>query len=363
MASEVELLVNGTVYSGWTDVTVRRSIEAVAGSYRLELTDRWPGQSEPWPLLPSDQCTVRDGDDTLISGYIDTIDGTLAGDDHSLGVSGRDRTADLVDSSADMTPGEWSGLTLLQVAQKIAEPYGITVRAEVDVGQPFSVFKLQPSETGFEAIEQAARQRGLLLVSDSEGNLVITRPGNRRTADALIQGENVLRARASASHQDRYARYVCLGQRPGDDNTFGEQAAGVRAEARDSAIGNRERTLVVIAEKGVSPAAAKNRAEWEAATRAARAATLSVIVQGWRQSDGSLWTPNRLVPVDIPALRAQGDLLISQVTYRYGQQGQLVELALARADAYKPQPVVGDPSIYGATAGGSETNWAEVFNE
>lgn len=362
MSVDVELLVDGSAYAGWTAVTVRRSIEAVAASYRLELTDRWPGETEPWPLRPSDECQVRESGDTLITGYIDSVNGTLAASEHTLAVRGRDRTADLVDSSAEVSPGEWSGLDLLQVARKIVSPYGIAVRAEVDVGEPFPVFKTQPGETGFEALEQAARQRGLLLVSDREGALVITRPGNQRAIDGLVQGQNVLRARASASHEQRYARYIVLGSRPGSDNTQREQAAGVRGEATDAVLSGRERTLVVIAEKGVSPAAAKNRAEWEATTRAARAATLRVTVQGWRQSDGSLWAPNRIVPVDVPALRAQGDMLISQVTYRLDQNGSRAQLALARADAYKPKPVVENEApeeLYGAATSLDEvdTNW------
>lgn len=362
MPDDVALLVAGSEYSGWTSVSITRSIETASASYDLELTDRWGGPASAWPIGPSDECRVRIGSDTLVRGYIDRISGSLAGNQHALRVRGRDRTADLIDSSAEIEPGEWSGLDLLQIARKIAAPYGIDVLAEAPVGDAFGVFKLQPGETGWDAIERGARQRGLLVVSDREGRLILTRPGEQRASDQLTEGGNVLQARSRATHDERYARYVVLGSRPGSDNVQREQASAIRGEARDAGLGDRNRTLTIIAEQAVSPAAAQERAQWEATTRAARAAGLRITVQGWRQADGRLWLPNLVTPVTVPTLRAEGDMLITSVVYHLDNRGARADLSLSRVDAFQPKPVVAENDggdLYGALPGTGEldTNW------
>lgn len=361
MKNDVELLVDGTRYGGWTRATVKRSIDTVSASFRLELTEHDPETGEPWRFDPSDRCEVTVAGETLVNGYIDAVEGMISSDAHSLSITGRDRTADLIDSSAEVDPGEWSDVTLTQLARKLVAPYDLDVTARVDAGEPFSVFKVEPSESAFEALERAARQRGVLLNADRDGDLVITRPGNQRATDALVQGENVLEARAGASHEERFSRYVCLGQRPGDDNITGEQTTGIRGEARDRAADDRNRVLVVIAEQAASPASAKQRAEWEAATRAARSATLEVTVQGWRQSDGALWREGLTVPVRLPKLRVEGDLIVAQATFRLDDRGRRTQLSLARPDAYAPKPVIDnddEADLYGAAqAGEYETNW------
>lgn len=357
MADGVALTLGGIRYRGWTTVRITRSIEAAAASFQLQLTDRWPGQGNRVPVKPSDACTVDAGGDQLVNGYVDNVRRQIEDGGHTISVRGRDRTADLVDSSAD-GPGEYRGLTLLQVARKIAEPHGISVRADAPVGDPFDTFKVQPGETGFDALESAARQRGLLLMSDTDGSLVFSRPGNERTGSALIEGRNILAGSSTLSHQDRYYRYIVRGQQPGSDNVQRTSVTEPEGKARDAALSNRSRLLLVVAEKAATPASAKQRAQWEAATRAARSVEVRITVQGWRQagSDGLLWMPNFIVPVRAPTLDIDGDMLISGVTYKLDDNGTTADLHLTRADAFQPKPVVDDTEDDGnpgMVAGGS----------
>ena len=41
---DLELLVNGMNYAGWTQVGVTRAVDASSGAFTVTLTERWEGQ-------------------------------------------------------------------------------------------------------------------------------------------------------------------------------------------------------------------------------------------------------------------------------------------------------------------------------
>lgn len=337
MSGEVSLRVGGTVWSGWKSVTVTRALDAISGSFSLALADRWQEGSVTWPLAPGLAVSVALEGETVISGYIDETSPSFDKSSHGIGVSGRDAACDLVDCSAVHTPGEWSNIGLDRLARILAAPFGLAVRRETSVGRAIPTFKLQTGETAFEALERACRMRGVLALSDGKGAIVLAAIGQER-ATALEQGVNVLSASAKASLKDRFSQYIVNGQQQGSDDLSGVLAAAVRGSASDPAV-PRYRPMVVTAEGQASKGSAVRRAHWEASVRAARGASLEVTVQGWRQSEnGPLWPLNALVPVRIPYLLTEQDLLISGVEYAISDSGALTRLTLTRPDAFQPEP-------------------------
>jgi len=338
MSEVVRLGVGGQEYSGWTAISITRSIEAISGRYSLGLTERWPGQSAVWPILPGAECSIAIGDDTVITGQVDSASPSFDDTQHDVQVQGRDRTGQMVDCSAVHSPGEWSGIRLDRLAAILAKPFGITVTSIADVGAAFSVFKLQPGEAAFEALDRACRLRGVLPISDGRGGLVLTKPGQTRCSTALVQGENVKAASLNNDATERFRTYIVRGSQPGTDYLDPEQSAAVEARATDAGA-TAGRTLIVIAESAVDIASARKRAQWESTVRAAKAVSVSATVQGWRQGDGTLWPVNALVPVYLPWLRISGEMLISELTHSLDESGGTqTQMTLRRADAYLPEP-------------------------
>jgi prophage tail gpP-like protein len=220
MSDIVKLTTGGRIYQGWTSISILRGIEAISGRFNIGLTERWPGQPEIWPILPEAECQVSIGDDVVITGDVATISPRFDGDSHTITASGRDRTGRMVDCSAMHSPGEWAGVRLDKLARILAEPFGISVKSETDVGDPWPAsrpFKLQPGETAFEAINRACCARGVLPISDGQGNLVLTKVGQTRCSTALVQGRNVKSASLQNSIIDRFRTYVVRGSQPGSD--------------------------------------------------------------------------------------------------------------------------------------------------
>lgn len=360
MADELKLTVGGRIYGGWEDVEISRRLETVAGGFRLSVTDRWSGQAQPWPILAGDACRLAINGETVIDGYVDQAAPSLDGGKRSLSVSGRDRTGDVVDCSAIHAAAEWHNIGLLRLAGILCEPFGVSVRTDVALSEPFGKFAVQPGETAWEALERACRLRAVLATSDGAGGVLITRTGRQRAVDDLVQGENILAGDATFDMARRYSRYIVKGQGAGTDFSFGEAVAEVSGGAADAGV-PRYRPLLVMAEGAATGGVAQQRAQWEATVRAARGAAANIKVQGWTQRNGRLWLPNHLVRVTCPWLQLDGEMLIGGVTYRKSNaNGTTTTLQLMRPDALTPKPEVpgGGPS-----SGSSTPNpWLGAFD-
>ncbi|MGH7027943.1 phage baseplate assembly protein, partial [Brevundimonas sp.] len=206
------------------------------------------------------------------------------------------------------------------------------------VGAAFKSFALQQGETVWEAVERLARFRGLLAISTATGGVAFITPGQRRAAFTLRQGETLLSASASDDGRDRFSKYVVKGQSAGDDDVNGASAAGPKAEAQDAGVG-RYRPLLVVGEEQATLASLRDRAGWEASTRAAAGTPVDLTVQGWRDPAGEIWQANQLVPVVAPWLGLDGEVLIADVTFNLTpDNGSTTVLSCAPPDAYRPEP-------------------------
>lgn len=343
---QVSLLVNGFRYTGWKSIRVTRTIEGLTGSFALDVSDRWGGLSEPWPIVEGDECTVQIGGETVITGFVDKRSLKANATSRTLSYSGRDRAEDVVDCSvliADTsTKGhKWTyrNIDIAAFTTAIAGQHGIKV--SVQPGLTFAKDPLlvaHPGETGFEAIKRAAGSSGVIVVSDGAGGILITRSGTSRTT-ALVEGANIKEASIDYDAVDRFHTYLISSQPPGTDDASGESLR-VEATATDADVLRTNRVLVIRPDKGMDTATARRRADWEARNRAAKSATAMVTVQGWRQTPGgALWPVNVITHVSAPRMiGVDGDMLISQVDFTVGEEGTLTQLRLVRPDAFEPEP-------------------------
>ena len=113
----IELLVNGVLYSGWTSVSISRSIGTAAGAFNIECTENVGGEAIHWPIRPNDECEVRVAGQVVIKGYIDKTTLDVSDSSHSIAVAGRDKTGDLVDCAAAVK--QWRNVSILDLAKEL----------------------------------------------------------------------------------------------------------------------------------------------------------------------------------------------------------------------------------------------------
>lgn len=381
MAIDVALVVNGRRYGGWKSLRVTRSIESLAGSFDLEVSDRWAGQDEPWPIRVEDECEVQIGGETVITGFIGVHSGSGSTQGRSLRYTGKDRAAALVECSlmvlgatikaqvtaggeGDLDPTKHSGAAVKWVysniaiddfCRAIATPHGISVSVQSGLAiQPVTRIIVSPGEKCFDAIKRVAEGAEVLVVSDGRGGIRITRAGTA-AASILQEGFNILDYSYEFNAEDRYRTYLISTQVPGTDQASGA-ATQVQASATDVDVRRAARTLLIRPDKGYTTADARKRADWEARIRAANGTKASVTVRGWLQPNGTLWPINAFVTLKAPrTMGIDGQMLISQVEYTLDPSGQRTKLSIVRPDAFAPEPqakVSGEGAWLVGTKGG-----------
>ncbi len=332
MREPVDVYVRGKILRDWTSVEIRRSIDTASGSFEITA----PGRS-PFPMATGDLVELYAGDDLMLRGHADQVARTLAG---PITIRGRDMTADLVDCTAADDPAEWTNVDLAQLATEVARPFGVLVEYSAGPKAAFDVFHRRPGDTPWGIIERACRLRGLLVYSDGTGHLVIREPGRDVSDVELVEGDNLQAAEFTVDDSLRFGTYVVQGQRPGSDAASGDLVARVEGRATDAGA-RASRVLVVVAEANVTTQTAGERAQWEAAVRAANAVRVDATVPDWRKGgalEGPLWTVNELVAVRAPSLDLDRYLLARGVVFTQNERGQHTTIDLCREDAFRPQP-------------------------
>lgn len=385
--NKLTLHVGGRVYGGWKSVNVRHGIEQIAGTFDIGLTERWPNQQTEWAIPPGEFCEVRIGAHVVINGYVDSVNVSYDANDHRIQIKGRDRTGDLVDCSAPSQA--YSGLTFKQIADRLCAPFGIKVYDETTSTKKLTVQQkkigktgmppksprvegclpkcaCQNGETVFRTLERIARNEAVLLVSDHEGGLLLTRAGRAgRISVPLEFGKNVLSANLDVSHANLFSEITVKGQASAQDvddigkfesvissKTTVKRAAG-GAKTSSSQI-TRYRPLIVVCESQADAARIRQRAEWEVGNREAKSRKYVATVQGWYPDPvvDDIWRINSMVRVVDRLSRIDEEWLVAAITFKLDDGGTTAEIELTSPKAFDQLPEIPEPKPGAKDAGG-----------
>ncbi|MER2604845.1 MAG: phage baseplate assembly protein [Siculibacillus sp.] len=370
----VTLVVDGARYDAWTSVTITRDLGEIAGSFDLELDDLGRtstalpaglhGGGIPFAKFQAVQILLDD--EAVLVGYIDVVAPSIGAGTVGVRVTGRDKVGPAVDcAAAPFGPVEYRKIRLEALAAKLCEPFGITVRAEVDTGDPIDKVSIDTGETVMSVLEKYQRKRAVLFVSDGIGCLIITRSGKGRTPGDIRFPGNVVSSQGQFDGRHQFSPVVVKGQ--------GEHAGGKRAKKAaldrdalpldappaasadaDEATGVESRATSIMGvawddevplwRPAVKTARAKGElkdadteAKWWVSTARGKAESCGYTLPNWR-ANGVLWRPNEMVPVADAYQRIDKDLLIAGVNYVYDAEGTRCEMRVCGREAYDLLP-------------------------
>lgn len=337
---------NGIEYTNLISGQVRCSIGAISGEFTFTSS---ANSGQRMPVKDGDSIQILIDGTPVVTGYVDGIQGNYDAKSHSLTVTGRDKTADLVDSKVKGNKEYNKGISFPSIIQSILSNHGITgisVKNNVGVIPSFTdSSSAQIGETIFSFIETLSRKVQVLLTTDGLGNVVITRGSSASSGIRLVhlindikKLNNVKSSNFRVDSSDRFNTYEAHAQ---GNPLFGlsedspAQLVGVIGTAKDNSV-RAGRYEVFFAEESLTASEAKQRAIWEANIRRAKSFNYSATVQG-HSINGKLWTFNQVVNVVDEFWDISADLLISGLTYHYGPGGSTTDLDLTYPDAYTLQ--------------------------
>lgn len=338
------LTVGNQVLTGWQRVTVSRPLAAIPASFDLEVTEKYPNAADI-DVQPGQSCSVKIGSDLVLTGYVDRYAASVSAGNHSIRISGRSKSEDLVDCSAVFGDINQPGFqqingTTLAIVEQLAKPYGISVQSTAGDGVTIPQFNILLGETPWEIIDRITRYSQMIVYDLPDGSIMLAKVGTDSMASGFSLGDNVEQGAVNFSMDGRFSEYE--GHLT-SVLTFGSEAGvntpDVGKIVKDDGV-PRFRKRYVISEQFVQGKdIVYDRAVWEMNKRKGQSYQFNVVCDSWRDSSGKLWEVNKLAPIAASALKLRNaSYIIASATYQRDENGQHGSLVLMPPEAFFVEP-------------------------
>lgn len=303
---------------GWEDVSIKRSLDSLCGSFTLSIFD------DPPEFTPdkNDNIKVLIDDNLLITGYLDERQIEISSNSYSLSISGRDKTADLVDCGIENPPFVFTNQTIGQVATKLCQPFSIKVDKSYDT----RVFKSMTYEIGqsiFSFLYEYSQKNGCLLTSNEKGDFKILNPSFTQNIGKIKEGYGTLKLNRSEKFDIRFSKYIVKGKSLYDT---------AKATESDSSV-KRYRPLILNPDKPLTTEACKEYAKYEKMMRLTKN-EINLTLDDWYSSKDILYSPGKLINLESSTLRVDDEFLIKSVEFVLSNSEYSTNLVLVNKNAY-----------------------------
>ena len=336
----------------------------LCGNFTFSSSQDSDYKGEAYPFKMDDRAEVIAGDNVILTGFIDDILPAYDKGGHSIEVAGRDITEDLVDCSRAGDSNSWNNLSVRDIAAKLCAPHSISITvddsANALASQREAWFSYNEGEKIVETLKRLCSNRGIQLLTNSIGRLLLTKLGSSRATDVLETGINIEAGRLTSSNKERYSDYFTKGIGFAIPGKTVKDYVQPKGEAQDPVI-QRYRPLVSISDTASSFGGNNDTAKWEASLRAGKSRMYEYQVFGWLQSDGTPWDINMLVQVRDKVLGIDDEFLIYAIQYSVSpDEGTASILYLCSPEKYKAEAALNKvvspfDAILAAAAGGGNS--------
>lgn len=334
--NEATLKAGGTSFVGaWEQVHIRKSMINLAGGFGFDTTDFF---SKSKLIRMGDPVVVDIDGQPVNTGYIDWMPVAYDADGHFVHIKGRDKTADLVDSSYIGTVNEWKNQSVKNIIINMCAPYGIDVVVDTTVEEAanflIETFKANDAESAYDQIKDLCIDNGILPLSYGDGFLTLTKVTTKRKAtDNLEFGINVSNGRLLQDDRERYSEYNVKGLGISNDNKSQSDYIEPFGRATDSVI-KRFKPLTIFQDRSTDSGRCEKRAKWEAALRAGFSRGIVYEVNEWIQKSGKIWDINMLVKVKDDFLGVNTEMVIAEVDYVLDEDSLRTMLLVVDKDTF-----------------------------
>ncbi len=330
MTEKVRLKINGQVHEGWVNCDVTMAINALCSSFSLSL-------QQARSIRVGMPVELWIGDTKILDGFIEKRNAKLTKQSVNFSLEGRDKTADLIDCSAVNSPGSWKNAKLETIAAAICAPFGIKVVVNGDTGANFTAFAIEQGETAFDALSRLARLRGVLLTTNSSGELIIDKVQTTPQSWAFVLGENIEELDFDEDTKERFSEYRIKGQHSYARTVAADDARAPNAVAYDKGI-TRYRPLIVISDDQATKMGLQTLANFEASSRLARSQKVTITYPKWRAPNGALFQTGMLVPIRAPMFEIDLQLVLSELRFSHDKTSKTATLTFVRPESFTQEP-------------------------
>jgi prophage tail gpP-like protein len=180
MANDIFIEVNKIRYSGFTDVSITKSLNHFASSFTASLVSKetFIGNDRiiDNPIKIQDEVRVYIDSQLEITGFVEDLKIKCSSDEHMIRISGRDKTGDLIDSS--IISKSYKTRDLKRLIELVLADNGyndikvIQQSPNIDNLEDNETVEAENNDTIFSFIDRYAKKVQVLLITNEEGNIV-----------------------------------------------------------------------------------------------------------------------------------------------------------------------------------------------
>lgn len=318
MSDILTVKIGNKYWDNSIEAKIQQSVESVSGAFSISFPQFM--QSDIVKELKSGQeSEILIADKTIIKGFIDSIRIVEKTGDKYIVVSGRDKTADLVDCDYVEMPNEWKKQTVLKIISDLCSPFGISVVAKGTASSASSslieTYKVTEGVSVCSLISQICVDNLLMPVSFGDGKLTLIRAEDAESISSNIQNPgNVLEMAFVSDDTNRHSRYITKGQGIETPEKGLQSFLRLSGTFDDSIMRYRPKTF--FPENPSNAAKCTSRSKWEGKYRAGMSRKFSYTVVDWTHGQNKKpWMIHSLIQVSDRTLNFDGELYCSDILF------------------------------------------------
>lgn len=335
MTEKVSLLIDGRKFEHWPEIELTLSVDTFATcQFKAPFEPEYAAFRETFRPFQFKPLEIRVDDVTLFKGTMVGVDPDADASKSEVTVTGYALPGVLHDCNApgDTVPHEFKKVDLRTIARALAEPFGIDVTFEADVGKPFTKAKLDESQTIFDFLTELGQQRGLVFSNTPDGVLLCwhsVETGNPVATFVVGEDQPLTKITASFNPQKYFSEITGFGRSK-------RKGAGHKHTAKNPWLPNRLRPhswRVPDADPADIPEATRAELGRMFATMASWSLPN---IPGWRDPNGDIWVPNQTIKITAPRamIYRRSEMLIRNVTLRQSASEESAEFELVLPGAF-----------------------------
>ena len=333
-SEEISILVDGLRFRFWESITIHESMDRVSTfSMVVPFDPSIPELRTSFQPFSFKQISVFVSGQIFFRGYMVAIQPSLSALRQVVTVGGYALTGVLGDCTA--SPAEYSvefnSQFFNEIADAIIRPFGLSTELLEDVGAVFERVAIKPEQKVLPFLIDLAQQRNLLLSSNANGQLRISREIEGGIPSAILnQGDsNVISVSPSFESQLYYSHITGL------------EPVSVGADGSSYTVNNPRLNGAfrpfVFTVKDTGAADLKDAVDVKAGHMFANIASFDVKVPTWFDPNGTLWRPNSLLKLTAPGAMIYNDytFLIRDVKFDRINSGSSATLTLVLPGSFR----------------------------
>jgi prophage tail gpP-like protein len=221
---DVSIVVDGKKFLGFIGYEINLAYDSFdtfsfSAPYDLALKDIRTA-CMPFTFKP---CAVYYDGALLFKGALLTPDPELTDGEKSITLQGYPVAGILNDCTIPSAkyPGDYAKMNLKEIAETVAESYGVPVSFEDSPGDIFEEVNFEPTETILLFLKKLAQQRGLLFTNKADGGLSFFKSKKEKAFISFEEGKNpLISIKPQFKAQDFFSHVTGFSKTENEDNSL-----------------------------------------------------------------------------------------------------------------------------------------------